>query len=206
MNLLDIALIAIVLFSIGAGVWKGLVREILNIVGVLAAILLSLMLASSLAPRLSSILPYDTSGYAESLILIFVVTLIAATVIGHLLTKVIEAVKLGGLNRALGGVFGLVRGVLIGLFLVLGLALFLPSGSPVLAESKLTPYLGLGARALAPLLPDQAEETLLRRLDALPRPGQPAPSSLQTVRSPAEIRLRRSITRNPQQFAPGPGA
>ncbi len=177
MNLLDIALIAIVLFSIGAGVWKGLVREILNIVGVLAAILLSLMLASSLAPRMSSILPYGTSGYAESLIVIFVVTLIAATLIAHLLTKVIEAVKLGGVNRALGGVFGLVRGVLIGLFLVLGLALFLPSGSSVLAESKLTPFLGLGARALAPLLPDQSEDLLLRRLDALPRPGQPAPPS-----------------------------
>ena len=51
MNLLDIALIAILLFSIGAGVWKGLVREILNIVGVLAAILLALALASSLAPQ-----------------------------------------------------------------------------------------------------------------------------------------------------------
>ncbi len=178
MNLLDIALIAILLFSIGAGVWKGLVREILNIVGVLAAILLALALASSLAPHLAGILPYATSGYSESLIVIFVVTLIAATLLAHLLTKVIEAASLGGVNRALGGVFGLVRGALIGLFLVLGLTLFLPSGSPVLAESKLTPYLGIGARALAPLLPDQAEDLLRRRLDVLGSPGAHSPESV----------------------------
>jgi membrane protein required for colicin V production len=175
MNLLDIALIAITLFSIIAGVWKGLVREIFNIVGVLAAILLALTLATSLAPHMKRILPYDTSGYAESLILIFVATLIAAGLLGVLLTKVLEAAQLGGMNRALGGVFGLLRGMLIALFLVLGLTLFLPSGSRVLSGSKLTPYLGMGARALAPLLPEQAEVTLRRRLDALPRPGASAP-------------------------------
>jgi membrane protein required for colicin V production len=174
MNLLDIALIAIVLFSIGAGVWKGLVREILNIVGVLAAILLSLMLASSFAPHMGSILPYDTSGYAESLIVIFVVTLIAATVIGHLLTKVIEAVKLGGMNRALGGVFGLVRGLLIGLFLVLGLALFLPDLR--CWPSRSSPrFLGVGARA--GLFCRSGGGNTAAAAGCAPRPGQSAPPS-----------------------------
>jgi membrane protein required for colicin V production len=44
---------------------------------------------------------------------IFIVTLIVAKLVGLLLSKAVQAVGLGGLDRTLGGIFGLARGLLI---------------------------------------------------------------------------------------------
>ena len=58
-------------------------------------------------------------------------------------------------------------GGLIGLIVVLGLTLILDPGHDILASSRVTPYLSLGARAVAPVLPQDIREALLERLDRL---------------------------------------
>ena len=168
MNSFDVVLLLIVALSLGAGLMKGLVREVFSLVGVILGILLALILSPQITPLLGRWIPYENAAYAVAFLLIFIATMLLTSLLAHLFTKVLDVASLGFYNRLLGGAFGFARGVLIGLILALGLTLFLDPGSPFLTESRLTPRLAWGARALAPLLPENTREVLLDRLDELP--------------------------------------
>ncbi len=183
MNVLDLFLLLLVGISVVAGLMKGLVREIFALVGVLAGVVLALVLSPSLAPRLEHWIHNAPADYAVSLILIFAVTMLGVGLIAHLISKVIELAQLGFANRLLGGLFGLVRGAIMGLVLVLGLTLFLEPSAPILAGSTLLPYLSWSARAMAPLLPEGPRVVLLDRLERLPAEHRPGGSPI-TVAAP----------------------
>jgi membrane protein required for colicin V production len=176
MNVLDVALLVILGISVAGGLWKGLVREVFALVGVLAGILIAILFSPQLAPALERWIHNASAAYAAALVILFLGTLIAAAVLAWLITKVVELAQLGPLNRLLGGAFGVVRALVIGLFLVLGLTLFLEPSSPVLARSTLLPYLSWGARLMAPLLPEEPRAVLLDRLDRLPAARRPSTS------------------------------
>ncbi len=171
MNNLDILLLLIVGLSILAGLMKGLIREVFSLAGVLLGIILALVFSPPLSVYLGRWIPFANAAYGAALFLIFTVTIVATTLLSHMLTKAIEVASLGFMNRLLGGVFGILRGALIGLMIVLGLTLILDPGHNILASSRVTPYLALGARAVAPVLPAGVRKALLERLDALPRIG-----------------------------------
>jgi len=168
MNELDIAVLAIIAVSVVAGLLKGLVREIISLAGVLFGILLALIIAPALSTTVARWIQHDPASYAVAFILVFTATLVAATLIGTLLNRVIGFAHLSFPNRVLGGIFGLVRGTLIGLVIVLGLTLFLDRSAPLLADSRLLPRMVWSARLMAPLLPEGPRDILLDRLDQLP--------------------------------------
>jgi membrane protein required for colicin V production len=172
MNNLDVLLLLIVGLSVLAGLMKGLIREVFSLAGVLLGIILALVFSPQLSVFLQRWIPYENAAYGAALFVIFSLTLVAATLIAHLLTKVVEVASLGFMNRLLGGAFGILRGALIGLIVVLGLTLILDPGHDILASSRVTPYLSLGARAVAPVLPEDIREALLDRLDRLPDIGE----------------------------------
>jgi membrane protein required for colicin V production len=171
MNNLDVLLLLIVGLSVLAGLMKGLIREVFSLAGVLLGIILALLFSPQFSEFLGRWIPYENAAYGAALFIIFTATILAATMLAHVLTKAVEVASLGFMNRLLGGAFGILRGALIGLILVLGLTLILDPGHDVLTGSRVTPYLALGARAVAPVLPTDIRGALLERLDALPRIG-----------------------------------
>ena len=96
-------------------------------------------------------------------------TLFVMSLVGALLTKLLDLAQLGIPNRLLGGLFGLVRGLLTVIVITLGLTLFLEEDSHTLAESRIVPHIAFGTRLLAPLLPHGVEEVLIERLKGLPK-------------------------------------
>lgn len=169
MNSFDVVLLLIMALSMGTGLMKGLVREVFSLVGAILGILIALILGPQLTPFLERWIPYESAAYAVAFLLVFIAVLLATSLVGALLTKVLDVAHLGFYNRILGGTFGFIRGVIIGLILAIGLTLFLDPGTAFLTESKLTPRLAWGARVLAPLLPEHPREVLLERLEYLPQ-------------------------------------
>lgn len=168
MNSFDVVLLLIMALSLGAGLMKGLIHEVFSLVGVILGILIALILGPQLTPVLGRWIPYESAAYAAAFLLIFIGVLLATSLVGALLTKVLDVAHLGFYNRVLGGAFGFIRGVLIGLILAIGLTLFLDPGTEFLTESKITPRLAWGAKVLAPLLPEHPRKVLLERLEDLP--------------------------------------
>jgi membrane protein required for colicin V production len=113
MSWLDIAIAAVLLLSVAWGVWHGFVREVIS----LAGWVLAFLAANAAAGPLGEALPTSVSSPEVRVLLaylvVFVFTLSIATIVGLLLSRVIKAYGLGSLDRTLGGLFGLARGVVV---------------------------------------------------------------------------------------------
>ncbi|MDO8350254.1 MAG: CvpA family protein [Gallionella sp.] len=112
----DYAIIGIMLVSLLLGLWRGLVYEVLSLLGWPLAFVLSRMFAADIEPLLP--ISQEFARVAIAYALVFIVALIVWGMLVWLFTKLIKAVGLGVLDSVLGGVFGLLRGVLVILALV----------------------------------------------------------------------------------------
>ncbi|MBC7469085.1 MAG: CvpA family protein [Ramlibacter sp.] len=110
---LDWMFLAVLVASLALGAWRGLVYEVLSVLGWIAAF----VLAQWLAPDAAAWLPMGGSGdairYAAGFVLVFVVAAFAAGLVAWLLKRLVEAAGLRPVDRTLGAAFGLVRGAVL---------------------------------------------------------------------------------------------
>ena len=109
----DWILLAVMGLSLLLGLWRGIVREVLSLLAWVAAFYVSQMYA----PRAAAWLPMEGSSemlrYAAGFVVVFVAVLVAMALLAWVIQKLISAVGLGPLDRLLGSLFGLMRGVVI---------------------------------------------------------------------------------------------
>ena len=120
----DFAVMAILLVSLLFGLWRGLVYEVLSLMGWPVAFVLSRLFAGSVAPMMPGPALSNIEGAQETMrvtlayTVVFVAALIMWGVLAWLLSRLVKAVGLGWLDRMLGGLFGVLRGGLVMLALV----------------------------------------------------------------------------------------
>lgn len=123
MTELDYVVLAVMGISVLVGLWRGMVREILAIVGWVAAAVLTLAYAGDIAQRL----PFPSLGQlplvALASVIIVVVTLLVVGIVGKLITMIMTASQLTFEDRLLGGVIGVLRGILMACILIFVLGL-----------------------------------------------------------------------------------
>jgi membrane protein required for colicin V production len=119
MTWIDYAVIAIVGLSILLSIIHGLVREILSIASWVVAFVVAQMFAGDIAPLLPVALANPSLRLLAGFLSVFLVVLVAMTLLAIALSGLIKTAGLGFADRALGAVFGLVRGVAIVLIAVL---------------------------------------------------------------------------------------
>ncbi|HSB49053.1 MAG TPA: CvpA family protein [Burkholderiales bacterium] len=119
MTVIDIIVLAIVGVSVVIGVWRGLVREVLALVAWAGAFLLANLLAPEAAKLLPRGMASEEIRLLVSFVVMFIVALIGLSVLAILASKLVKVVGLGSADRAVGGVFGLTRGLLVVLILAL---------------------------------------------------------------------------------------
>ncbi len=111
----DFAVAGILLVSLLFGLWRGLVYEVLSLLGWPVAFVLSKLFAGNVAPMLP--IEQEHVRVAVAYAVIFIAALIVWGVLAWLLSRLVKAVGLGWLDRMLGGLFGLLGGGLGGLAL-----------------------------------------------------------------------------------------
>ena len=112
----DYAVIGIMLLSLSLGLWRGLVYEVLSLLGWPLAFVLSWKFAGNIEPLLP--VSEDAVRIALAYTLVFIATLIVWGMLVWLFAKLVKAAGLGALDSLLGGLFGLLRGIMIILILV----------------------------------------------------------------------------------------
>ncbi|MFA6970407.1 MAG: CvpA family protein [Gallionella sp.] len=112
----DYAVIGIMLLSLSLGLWRGLVYEVLSLLGWPLAFLLSRQFAGTLEPLLP--VSQEAARVALAYALVFIAALICWGMLVWLFARLVRAAGLGVLDSLLGSLFGLLRGVLIILILV----------------------------------------------------------------------------------------
>ena len=110
---LDWIFIAALLASIGLGVWRGFVYEVMSVLNWL----LALVLAQWLGDDVGRLLPITGNSEALVQIIGFVLVFVVSVFIGGFIVwgipKLIEQAGLRPVDRVLGGVFGLLRGFIL---------------------------------------------------------------------------------------------
>ncbi len=109
----DWILLAVLGLSMLLGLWRGLVQEVLSLAGWVAAF----FVAQIYAPQAAAWLPMEGSSqmlrYAAGFVAVFIAVLIATVLVSFVIKKLVSAVGLGPLDRLLGSLFGLLRGLVI---------------------------------------------------------------------------------------------
>ena len=119
MTVIDIAVLVIVGISILIGVLRGLVREVLALLAWVAAFLAANLLTPEIAKLLPQAMGKEEIRLLVSFVGVFIVVLIGLSMLAILASKLVRIVGLGPSDRVVGGVFGLARGVLVVMILVL---------------------------------------------------------------------------------------
>ena len=160
MTWLDYAVIGVFAGSLVLGVWRGLVREVISILGWVIAFLAANLLAGPIGPAMPQAIPTPELRVAAAYLAVFIGSLIVTSLVGLLLSKIVKAVGLGGVDRALGAVFGVARGLLIVLAATLLAGLTSAPRQAYWRDSASGPLLAQAAGALKPLLPQTLAERL----------------------------------------------
>jgi len=113
MTAFDYSVLFVIGLSIVISMMRGLVKEILSIAGWLVAIYVAKTYAYQVLPLLPDAIPSDALRIMAAFLILFLATLLLASLISITLSTVFSKLGLGWLNRFLGAFFGLARGVLI---------------------------------------------------------------------------------------------
>lgn len=166
----DWVMLGVVVLSTLLAFLRGVIREVIA----LGAWVLGLVGAFAFAPIVGDILPdipgYPAVRYIVAFVLILIAALLAGALIAWPLAKAVRAAGLGFVDRFLGSLFGLARGIVLLLAFVMVAGLTPLPRTPWWQHSALAPPLVAGVYALRPHLPPE----LAGRLDYSPggmRPG-----------------------------------
>jgi membrane protein required for colicin V production len=160
MTWLDYAVFGVLAASIVWGAWRGLVREVLSLLGWVIAFLAANLFAAPLGEALPGTIPTLELRLAAAFVAVFVASLAVTTLAGLLLSKLAKAAGLGGLDRLLGALFGAARGVLLVLAAALLAGLSSAPREPYWRDSVTGPALGAVALAAKRWLPQTFAERL----------------------------------------------
>ena len=153
MGWVDLVLLAVLAISVLLGLWRGLVYELLSILGWVVAYVAAPYVAPWIAPLLER-QPLGPSLQAGlSLVVGFLLVLLLWGLSARLLRALIHATPLSVVDRLLGGGFGVLRGLLIALLAVVVVGMTPAVQSETWRASQLAPVLQAALQGLAPMLP-----------------------------------------------------
>lgn len=165
---LDLVLLATVVLSALVGVWRGFVREVMSLVVWLAALWLAWRFGSLLAPQLAGLIQNPVLRLWAARAMLLVTVVLAGGIVTMLIGQLLHATGLGSTDRAVGMVFGVVRGIVLAALALMGMQMAGLDAQPWWRESKLIPY----AAPVTEALRDAAQKGM-QRLQVTPPPSRP---------------------------------
>jgi len=176
-TILDIALLAVMLLSGLLAMIRGFMREILSIAAWAAAAVATLMLYQRLLPVAKQYFNNDIVAAGAVVGGVFLGTLLIVSIVTVRISDMILDSRIGALDRTLGFLFGLGRGLIIVVVAYLFFDWLVPQKTQPkwVTDAKSRVVLQGTGDWLKSLLPDDPESTILRRLKR-PRGDEEAPA------------------------------
>jgi membrane protein required for colicin V production len=170
-TLLDIILLVVMLISALLAMVRGFMREVLSIASWAAAAIVTVWAYPKLKPIALQYFTNDVVASAAAIGVAFLGTLLIVSVITIKISDMILDSRVGALDRTLGFLFGLARGLVIVVVAFLFFAWLVPDRSQPewVKNAKSKVVLQGTGQWLMSMLPEDPESTILKRLKR-PRP------------------------------------
>ncbi len=150
----DYAVMAVIGLSALRGTWRGFIGEIFGLIGWIVAFIVACKFVDRVVPWIPAHWPGGSlTQWLIAFALIVIGVVLIAGVANALLSRLVLVSGLSGVDRSLGLLFGLVRGVVLVLILVALAGLTELPQQEFWRDALLRPYAEQGVRELKPFLP-----------------------------------------------------
>lgn len=113
MTIFDYAVLVVLGLSVIVSLMRGAVREIISFLGWLLAFYIARTYSIELIPYLPEGIPSESLSALVAFVVMFLVVLLAVSFVAIGISNLIKLLGFGWLDRILGGLIGLLRGLLI---------------------------------------------------------------------------------------------
>jgi membrane protein required for colicin V production len=180
---LDIALLVILGYFILRGLFRGVVKEVVAVLGLFVAFWVAGVNWHLAEMHLKPIFDMPGQRGISSFLIIFIVVYFFNSIISIFVDKIVKLTISPLASGLLGAAVGVVKGVLVCGILMSGAQVFMKPGEPFFTTSRIWPFLRpVTAQAMA-WMPEGLQRTLSAKAVPDPRPGRP-----QTGSAPAASR------------------
>ena len=163
MNLLDLIIIATMVYLVFRGIFRGFFREIGSLAGVILGIWLAGRYQPQMTEYLKAYLPpgayLSVLGFAS----VFLIVLVCCNLAGWGLKMIFKKALLGWADRGLGAGFAVVKGIIITYLVIVLLTFFVPSQTPLIAGSKLAPLIVSSYQSMVSIISPDSYQKLKKR-------------------------------------------
>ena len=167
MNWLDVIFLLILIFTSVHGLFKGLIKEVASILGLVLGIIAANRYYGFLAHRLGDMSIADPYAWIFAYLIIFTAVLAGVILLGKLLRTLLKIGMLGWVDKLAGGIFGFLKGALVICVIMLILTFVLHTDSPLLKKSGIAPFLTDFNQNLSAMIPDEVKQGYMEKSERL---------------------------------------
>jgi membrane protein required for colicin V production len=152
---IDLIVIAIVSVSAIVALWRGLVRETFSIVEWVASAYVALKAAPSFQPMLAGIISPSWLAWVAAFVGTFLLVLVPLSMLTHRFSEFVRRSEIGAVDRTLGLIFGVGRGLVIVGLSYIAYASFVPleNHPATLTGARLFPLIRNSSDILLSMVP-----------------------------------------------------
>ncbi len=169
---LDIILVAIMVFSGFLAMLRGLTREMLSIMSWALAAIVTLLAYSNLKGEVRAYIDTPMLADATLIAVVFITSLIVFSLLTANISERVLDSRVGAVDRTLGFVYGLVRGLILVViaYLIVGQIVDRQNLPKWVREARSLPLIESAGDTIKSLLPDNPESLFKRDRPASPPP------------------------------------
>jgi membrane protein required for colicin V production len=164
MNWLDFVLALILLASGVAGLRRGLSRQVIGLIAGVLALLLGIWFYGNVGFYLMPYVSSRTMANAGGFAVVFCGVLLSGALVSYVVGRFLNVTGLSIVDHLLGAGFGLLRGLVFAIAIIMGVMAFSRGEKPpeAIVNSRMAPYVVDAARVVAGMAPHELKEGFRR--------------------------------------------
>ncbi|MEN8222121.1 MAG: CvpA family protein [Acidobacteriota bacterium] len=159
-NLLDIIFIIITFISILIGILRGFVKELLSIIFLILAVVLSILYYKDAGNIFKGFINSSEVANFTGFISIFIIILISGILITFFLRKILVIGPIKSVDRLLGAFFGFLRSALICSILLFAILAFPGDKKNIVSNSQFAPQVFKVIKVIMGFIPENFKNNL----------------------------------------------
>ena len=117
--LIDIAIFAFFIISILIGIYRGFVKEALSVVAWILAVVAAFAFGELVSVYIQPFIKQEPLNLAVAYVVVFLIAIIILSIVAHIISQLFASFGMKGIDRTMGGIFGIVRAALVVAMLIL---------------------------------------------------------------------------------------
>ena len=166
MNLFDVLILGIINFCLIRGIYRGLIKEGLSLIGVIVGF----CAGSHYYAEISELLSYYISRDIHPRIIGFLSVFLSIVIITHILIPTINYILALNftriIDRSLGGGVGISKGFLVSCIMLIIFSAFLPKDTPIIADSRISCHLTRISEKIILVSPKKMKHEFTEKIEA----------------------------------------